>query len=165
MLELAHAQNTGVSSLNSSCLNCGSPRFSAIYFAISDLSELAGHANSNVDCAIALSAFASVTLPGSMLSSRTHYASSARVLMQSNAPISNSRQISGLLSYMVQRKFSRLSAEHHPSSSRNMVSPPYASRKMCCSGTPVSVINRTSSLQQLARHVEQVTVESGKFVT
>ncbi len=94
---------------------------------------------------------------------RIHCTSSARVLMQSKAPMSNSRHISGLFSYMVQRKFSRFSADHHPSSSRSMVSPPYASRRMCCSGTPVSVINRTSSLQQLALQFEHVTALSCGF--
>ncbi|ALR15334.1 hypothetical protein M272_05135 [Vibrio natriegens NBRC 15636 = ATCC 14048 = DSM 759] len=46
-------------------------------------------------------------------------------------------------------------AAHQPSSSLIMVSPPYWSREMNCSGTPVSEMIMTSRRQQHALQFEQ----------
>jgi hypothetical protein len=55
---------------------------------------------------------------------------------------------------------SRSSAAHQPSSSRSITSPPHSSVSIKRSGTPVSVISITSSWQQHAAQVEQVTAGS-----
>jgi len=56
-------------------------------------------------------------------------------------------------------------AAHHPSLNRLMVSPPYWSRLINSSGTPVSEIIITSRRQQHALQFEQDTVEEEGCLT
>ena len=55
----------------------------------------------------------------------------------------------------------RSNAAHHPSLKRDILIAPHLSTVMNSSGTPVSVISNTSSRQQLALQVAQVTPGSG----